>query len=375
MESKLISRFFLLSFFIINFTPPLQDVLDTNTWKLFLFSIVNTFAISYFSLSKDFSGIVSDILKTKLSIVVLLFIFWAALSYIYAINSTEVFVKILLVINFFLFLINLSVILNYNKFSFLNISIIISIFFIAQLFFSYSNYFTLIEYKPYTFEENYLLMGIYNNRNVTSALYLLQLPFLVYIIIKTKTVFVNVISYVISFAAAYMIFLLASRTAYVIITILLLSIVIISFLKEKKLKNLFNGYVGVFFGIVISAYVFSSISLGFENSANAINRIQTIDFEETSTNTRLRYYSYGFQHFISNPFIGVGYGSWKIKSIDYDKENIISYIIPYTMHNDFLEVAVELGLIGLILFILIFLLPSIHLYNYLGNLNHLSILH
>ena len=120
---------------------------------------------------------------------------------------------------------------------------------------------------------------------------------------------------------------------------------------------------GVFFGIVISAYVFSSISLGFENSANAINRIQTIDFEETSTNTRLRYYSYGFQHFISNPFIGVGYGSWKIKSIDYDKENIISYIIPYTMHNDFLEVAVELGLIGLILFILIFLLPSIHLYN------------
>ena len=33
------------------------------------------------------------------------------------------------------------------------------------------------------------------------------------------------------------------------------------------------------------------------------------------------------------------------------------------MHNDFLEVAVELGLIGLILFILIFLLPSIHLYN------------
>ena len=160
-----------------------------------------------------------------------------------------------------------------------------------------------------------------------------------------------------------MIFLLASRTAYVIITILLLSIVIISFLKEKKLKNLFNGYVGVFFGIVISAYVFSSISLGFENSANAINRIQTIDFEETSTNTRLRYYSYGFQHFISNPLIGVGYGSRKIKSNDYDKENIISYIIPYTMHNDFLEVAVELGLIGLILFILIFLLPSIHLYN------------
>lgn len=363
MESKLISRFLLLSFFLINFIPPLQAVLDTNTWKLFLFSIVNTFAITYFSLSKDFSSLVNNILKTKLSIVVLLFILWAAISYIYAINPTEVFVKILMVVNFFLFLINLSVILSYNKFSFLTTSKIITIFFIAQLFFSYINYFTLIEYKPYTFEENYLLQGIYNNRNVTSALYLLQLPFVVYIVLETKSVFIKIISYIISFAAAYMIFLLASRTAYVIITVLLLSILIISFLKEKKLKNLFNGYVGNFFGIVLSAYIFSSISLGSDNTANAINRIQTIDFEETSTNTRLRYYSYGFEHFLSNPLIGVGYGSWKIKSIDYDKENIISYIIPYTMHNDFLEVAVELGLIGFILFILIFLLPSIHLYN------------
>ena len=233
MESKLISRFLLLSFFLINFIPPLQAVLDTNTWKLFLFSIVNTFAITYFSLSKDFSSLVNNILKTKLSIVVLLFILWAAISYIYAINPTEVFVKILMVVNFFLFLINLSVILSYNKFSFLTTSKIITIFFIAQLFFSYINYFTLIEYKPYTFEENYLLQGIYNNRNVTSALYLLQLPFVVYIVLETKSVFIKIISYIISFAAAYMIFLLASRTAYVIITVLLLSILIISFLKEK----------------------------------------------------------------------------------------------------------------------------------------------
>ena len=131
MESKLISRFLLLSFFLINFIPPFQSVLDANTWKLFLFSIVNTFAITYFSLSKDFTNLVNNILKTKLSIVVILFILWAAISYIYAINPTEVFVKILMVVNFFLFLINLSVILNYNKLSFLNISAIITIFFIA----------------------------------------------------------------------------------------------------------------------------------------------------------------------------------------------------------------------------------------------------
>ena len=144
-----------------------------------------------------------------------------------------------MVVNFFLFLINLSVILGYNKFSFLTTSKIITIFFIAQLFFSYINYFTLIEYKPYTFEENYLLQGIYNNRNVTSALYLLQLPFVVYIALETKSVFIKIISFIISFAAAYMIFLLASRTAYVILTVLLLSILIILYSLTILIKKNF----------------------------------------------------------------------------------------------------------------------------------------
>ena len=60
---------------------------------------------------------------------------------------------------------------------------------------------------------------------------------------------------------------------------------------------------------------------------------------------------------MKSPLIGLGLGSWKIKSVDTDKENILSYVIPYTVHNDFLENAVELGLIGLILFMLIFYYP------------------
>ena len=59
-------------------------------------------------------------------------------------------------------------------------------------------------------------------------------------------------------------------------------------------------------------------------------------------------------------------GNWKIYSIDLDKSNIVSYIIPYTMHNDFLEIASELGVLGLLLFLYIFYLSyrnSWHLYK------------
>ena len=63
---------------------------------------------------------------------------------------------------------------------------------------------------------------------------------------------------------------------------------------------------------------------------------------------------------MKNPFIGVGMGNWKIHSVDLDKSNIVSYIIPYTMHNDFLEIASELGIIGLILFLYIFYLSYLN---------------
>jgi O-antigen ligase len=60
---------------------------------------------------------------------------------------------------------------------------------------------------------------------------------------------------------------------------------------------------------------------------------------------------------MSSPIIGYGLGNFKIISIERDKENIRSYTVPYVMHNDFLEVAVELGIIGLSLFLLIFIYP------------------
>ena len=110
----------------------------------------------------------------------------------------------------------------------------------------------------------------------------------------------------------------------------------------------------------------STVILGPTNDAFISNRIQTIDFEETSTNTRLRYYKLGFEQVIKNPLLGVGIGNWKIISVDLDKANIVSYIIPYTMHNDFLEIASELGILGLILFLHIFYSSyrnSWHLYN------------
>ena len=59
-------------------------------------------------------------------------------------------------------------------------------------------------------------------------------------------------------------------------------------------------------------------------------------------------------HFKSNPIFGVGIGNWKLSSISYDKDDITGYIVPYHAHSDFIQLGAELGIIGFLLYLGIF---------------------
>tara|TARA_B100001175_G_C19476034_1_gene624359 strand:- start:1010 stop:1528 length:519 start_codon:yes stop_codon:yes gene_type:complete len=107
-----------------------------------------------------------------------------------------------------------------------------------------------------------------------------------------------------------------------------------------------------------------AVNFSGNNSASIIKRASTINTEDTSTQQRLRFYQHSFDQLLENPLIGVGLGNWKIKSIDYDKEDVVGYTIPYHTHNDFLEISTELGIIGLTLYLLIFIFPFFDLFKY-----------
>ena len=207
--------------------------------------------------------------------------------------------------------------------------------------------FKITSVAKYDFSFNDLLKGGISNRNITAAVYLYQLPFLIYLFLKSKSKLLKILSGLGSIVVLFMIFLMSARTSYVVLSLLLIFYLIIFLYLLRKIISFF----GIFTTSLILSFVLSSFSLGFNNSAHAINRINSIDFQEESTNTRIRYYQYGIDQIIKNPIFGVGLGNWKIESIERDKQNIISYIIPYTMHNDFLEVGAELGVIGLVFYL------------------------
>ena len=358
MTNKLITIALVCTYFFSLFTFPGDDrVLDVNSWRLFLFSILNFVSLTFIFFESTLFQYFKEAIKSKVSIVIALYFLWALSSYFYAINPTEVLVRSTYIINFYISLIVFYAFLRFLNVSKNQIAIFFLISAIIHLLPSYSNYLTIVQVEPNNNNFNKEIMGFYFNRNITSINNLFHLQFTLYLILNSKNVLIRVVSVLVSFLILYLTFILASRAA-IILLILLSSFYLLSLIIEKrKLKDILKTQFGVLSISLILAFFLSISNLGADSSANPINRISSITVEEQSTNGRLRYYEQSSDLFFKSPIIGLGLGSWKIKSVDTDKENILSYVIPYTVHNDFLENAVELGLIGLILFMLIFYYP------------------
>jgi O-antigen ligase len=351
MEKKIATCVLILASFISIFTFPSTDVLDINSWRLLIFSAINTISLAYIFFNNDLSDSFLYALKSKIGISIAAFIVWGLSSYFYALNQNEVIIRSMTFVNFYVSFLTLYTFVTFNKFKPITIAIFISLVVGCQLLLSYNALYDITRVRPYDFSFNNFLVGIFPNRNITSAMYLFQLPFVLYVFVSSKFKSLKLFSAILSFLLLNMVFLMGSRTAYVILTAVCLAF-FISFIVLKN--NELRSYFKIYFIVLIAALLFSTFSLGTKNDAFIANRVSTIDFTEESTNTRLRYYRHGSNQLFNNPLIGVGLGNWKIVSVEKEKDKIISYIVPYTMHNDFLEVASELGVIGLIIFILIF---------------------
>ena len=89
-----IPSFFLIAFLCLGFVPNWEAV-DKIAPQWLLMSILNTASLCYiFYFRNRFSLFITHTVSSALSFTYIGFIVWAALSYFYAINSTEVLVNI-----------------------------------------------------------------------------------------------------------------------------------------------------------------------------------------------------------------------------------------------------------------------------------------
>ena len=109
--------------------------------------------------------------------------------------------------------------------------------------------------------------------------------------------------------------------------------------------------------MIITALLLSIFinNLVFQENASLNYVERTSNILDTSSQKRIRFYKHALESIFQNPLQGIGLGNWKIQSIQSDNSEILEYEIPYHVHNDFLEIFTELGIIGFVLFFGIYL--------------------
>ncbi|NQV17129.1 MAG: O-antigen ligase family protein [Armatimonadetes bacterium] len=349
---------FLLTFSLIIILPLLYltktiDPLITIRilFLSFILFFVNLILIfkSRFYVEKNF------ILKQLIFISFSGYIFFSALSLINTINISEGIFDLSKVVLFSILFISTILILNYNE---NNIKIVCKAIIISSIIIS------TIGLIQYFFNGFYFIPGadvVYStmaNCNLFSSIVFLSLPFALfgYFTFSKKWLIISLISICFSL---FVITIIKARSVWVAILFsIFILILAIQFVKQKiNLKKFFLCKKSILLTLLIIAVViFGFLSPNLSEIMDSSLGRKNVTSTRTLT-IRLQAWEKTIPMIKEYPLLGVGIGNWKIMLPKYGvtgmktEKGAYQYIRP---HNDFFWVLAEIGIIGFLFFLSIF---------------------
>jgi len=169
------------------------------------------------------------------------------------------------------------------------------------------------------------------------------------------------------FVGSFAIFILSTRSTFVSLLgiMIIFAATTLYFRKKENIKSSILS-IAYFLVPVVFAFFFSNLALSNINEASSsgasgavTNRIQSIQLNNEGSSGRLHLWEGAIDYFMKHPFIGDGYGNWKLASIPYEKEFTNDLFVPYHSHNDFLEAAADLGIVGGLAYLGLFIMAFV----------------
>ena len=109
----------------------------------------------------------------------------------------------------------------------------------------------------------------------------------------------------------------------------------------------------------------SYLTYNFLNEKNTFDlieeRFSTVaqPSSDQSVSQRVTFYRIALEDIKNYPLTGVGIGNWKLLSIQRANKILGGYMVPYVVHNDFLEVGAESGILSLVSYLFFIFFPFI----------------
>ena len=361
--SNFIPSLFLIAYLCLGFVPNWEAVDKIAPQWLFM-SLLNTVSLGYiFYFRNQFSLRITHTLSSTLSLTYIGFIVWAALSYFYAINSTEVLVNITRQVNVLvMFLIMGMFIYNFKQKQAL-VSYVITAILAIEVYAVLNEALQMINSSGIISSGS--LKGVTANRNITAFSIAIKIPFVLFLIYKHSKPLVKIGLSGLVMLSILCLSMIQSRASFLGLGFTILSFLVLCvalYLSDKNKKHLYQF---AYFLIPLLLAIGINQTFLSDKGADALARAATISAgtNDGSVNQRLRYYEDVLTHMSSNPIFGVGLGNWKLKSIEYDAKDIKGYIVPYHAHSDFIQLGAELGIIGFLLYLAVFLWAIYYVYR------------
>lgn len=356
--------FFIGLYLLLHFVPNFGSV-DVIGSQWLALSLLNLFVLGFILVKKDhYLSAIGHVVTGSISIVYFALICWAATSYFYAVNPTEVLVNFARLFNTAVVFFNIAVLLWKRDDNFLFSCIIITFVLLIESTSTLKAFFSGL----YNTDFNTLIMslkGNTGNKNILAASLAIKLPFVFFIIYNSG----RLLKFIGTLAVLFSIFAIAvinARTTYLSVGLCVILVIVYSiyvywsspFRTLKNLYPLLHILIPIVIGFASAQIIVSEAqALEAENIGGygtVVDRLATINLSEQSSSGRIGFWKNAVDYISHHPIIGAGLGNWKLVSIPYVKEITDELIVPYHAHNDFLEMTAELGVPGGLLFISLF---------------------
>ena len=289
----------------------------------------------------------------------LLFIVFGLISILVAENKIESIVTItqlLIFFSSFVIIVFLSKPKNINFIKVFGVFTLMAVF-LESIYINYLFYDSIL-IGGNSLDRSNEFRGFTANINISSFSLCLKIPLLFYLAFNSKVNTVKLLTLIMIFSSILTILLLGGRASIIALIFILFVIVIVCIFKINKSKIVNLSLSILMIVLSLSAYQLfnqdNTSSRVVERFSNVFNPI-----EDQSVKERLSFYSAAFQSIKNKPLLGIGIGNWKLISIEYSKDVIEDYKVPYHVHNDFLQVAAEIGLFGGIAYLYFILYPFV----------------
>jgi len=361
--SNFIPSFFLIAYLCLGFVPNWEAV-DKIAPQWLLMSVLNTVSLGYILYFRNqFSIRITHTLSSTLSLTYVGFIVWAALSYFYAINSIEVLVNITRQVNVLVMFLVMGIFIYNFKEKKTLVSYVITAILAIEVYAVLNEALQMINSSGIISSGS--LKGVTANRNITAFSIAIKIPFVLFLIYKHSKSLVKIGLSGLVMLSILCLSMIQSRASFLALGFALLSFLVLCVALYFSDKNKKHLYQFAYFLIPLLLAIGINQTFLSDKGADAMARASTISLgtNDGSVNQRLRYYEDVLTHMSSNPIFGVGLGNWKLKSIDYDAKDISGYIVPYHAHSDFIQLGAELGIIGFLLYLAVFLWAVYYVYR------------